>query len=565
MKSILSIAATFTVLIAFGQNPLFIPEIISGEEINLTLQAGEVQFFNGTPTQTMGANGNLLGPTIVLNRYENVTINVNNQLGEETTLHWHGLNVAPTNDGGPHVVIEENTVWSPAFPVLDWAGTYWYHPHLHMKTNEHVSKGIAGLIIVNDEFESALELPRTYGTDDIPLIIQSKSFDSNNQITWDNASDNVIMVNGTINPFAEIPAQIVRLRLLNGASERVLELGFNNNMSFSMIASDGGLRTAPLPLTRLRLAPGERAEILINLNSMEGQNIQLLNYGAELPNAIYGAAQPGMGAGQTIPGYAQNPLNGNNYTIINFNIVEPTLEPVTTIPATLVSHNPWPEASANQTRLFTFMPEVMGPNALQGEFMINNQMFDMDVINEYVPFGNTEIWQLTNQSPIAHPFHIHKVHFYILDINGVAPPAYLAGRKDVILVPAGNSVVRFITQFDTYHDNEVPYMYHCHMLTHEDHGMMGQFIVNSPTVAVNEQVANENGYSLFPNPANSELNISSLKSDVQKYVLMDKTGRILEHGQFAGQKVLSLDHLAAGVYFIQLGANAEHSFKFVKE
>jgi blue copper oxidase len=108
-------------------------------------------------------------------------------------------------------------------------------------------------------------------------------------------------------------------------------------------------------------------------------------------------------------------------------------------------------------------------------------------------------------------------------------------------------------------------MYHCHMLTHEDHGMMGQFIVNSPTVAVNEQVANENGYSLFPNPANSELNISSLKSDVQKYVLMDKTGRILEHGQFAGQKVLSLDHLAAGVYFIQLGANAEHSFKFVKE
>jgi FtsP/CotA-like multicopper oxidase with cupredoxin domain len=356
---------------AIAQNQLFIPELISGEVIDLTLQNGEVSFFDGPPTQTMGANGNLLGPTILLNRYQNVTINVGNQLGEETTIHWHGVNVSPANDGGPHVVIGENEVWSPSFPVLDWAGTYWYHPHLHMKTNEHVSKGIAGLIIVRDDFESALTLPRTYGVDDFPLVIQTKSFDNNNQITWDNASDNVAMVNGTLNPHLEVPAQMVRLRVLNGASERILELGMSNNMPFNMIGSDGGLLTAPLTLTRLRLAPGERAELVVNFSGLEGQTAHLMNYGAELPNAIYGAAQPGMGQGQTIPGYAQNPLNGSNWNIIEFNVMTPTADPITEISTQLVTHTPWQEADADEIRAFTFMPEVMGPGALNGGFMIN--------------------------------------------------------------------------------------------------------------------------------------------------------------------------------------------------
>ena len=87
---------------------------------------------------------------------------------------------------------------------------------------------------------------------------------------------------------------------------------------------------------------------------------------------------------------------------------------------------------------------------------------------------------MRNQSPIAHPFHIHDVQFYVLSINGAAPPPHLAGRKDVIHVPAGNSVVRFITQFETFYDDHIPYMYHCHMLMHEDDGMMGQFLVKSP-------------------------------------------------------------------------------------
>ena len=148
-----------------AQDPLAIPPIISGQVIDLELQHGTVEFFPGQTTSTMGANGPLLGPTIVLDNDQQVTINVTNSLGEATTLHWHGMHVAPENDGGPHTVIDAGTTWSPSFTVLEKASTHWYHPHLHMHTNEHVIKGIAGLIIVRDDEEAALSLPRTYGVD----------------------------------------------------------------------------------------------------------------------------------------------------------------------------------------------------------------------------------------------------------------------------------------------------------------------------------------------------------------------------------------------------------------
>ncbi|HRI26432.1 MAG TPA: multicopper oxidase domain-containing protein [Chitinophagales bacterium] len=466
-----------------AQNPLFIPDTLSGTNINLTLQTGSVNFYPGIPTATMGANGNLLGPTLILNKHQYVTINVNNQLPENTTLHWHGLHVAPENDGGPHVVIPAGTTWSPSFPVMDWASTYWYHPHLHMKTNEHVLKGIAGLIIVRDEQEAALTLPRRYGIDDFPLVIQTKAFDANNQIvTTTSALDTALMVNGTPKPYLNAPGQIVRFRVLNGSSERTYNFGFSNNATFYQIGSDGGLLSDALPLTRLRLSPGERAEILADLSGNIGQIIFLMNYGAELPNAIYGAAQPGMGMGQTIPNYNLNPLNGANFNILQINVGNPTLNPVTTLPTSLVVHNPWLPIQANQTRNLVFMPQNMGPGAINGPFVINMMPFDMMMINYYVPYNNIEIWELRNQSPISHPFHIHNTSFYVLDINGAPPPANLAGRKDVILVPAGNTTVRFIAKFETFFNDTLPYMYHCHMLTHEDEGMMGQFVVTTPNL-----------------------------------------------------------------------------------
>jgi blue copper oxidase len=463
-----------------AQNPLIIPDTLSGSNINLSLQNGSVNFFPGNATNTMGVNGNILGPTLLLNKHQQVTINVTNNLGEASTIHWHGMHVSPENDGGPHIVINDGQTWSPNFEVLDWSATYWYHPHLHHKTNEHVLKGIAGFVIVRDSTEAQINLPRKYGIDDFPLAIQSKAFTTTNQIEIMSALDTTILVNGTQNPFLNAPAQVVRLRLLNGSSERYYNFGFTGNKSFTQIASDGGLLPNPVNLTRLMLAPGERAEILIDLAPFAGQNFYLMNFGSEIPNGIYGAAQPGMGAGQTIVNYTSNPLNGNNFNILNIQVVSPTTNPIISIPISLVSHNPWQEADANITRTLTFTAVNQGPTSIRGPFVINGTPFNMMMINYEIPFNNIEIWELRNQSPIGHPFHIHNVNFYILDINGNPPPQHLRGKKDVIHVPAGNGVVRFITKFETFYNDTLPYMYHCHMLTHEDDGMMGQFVVKAP-------------------------------------------------------------------------------------
>jgi blue copper oxidase len=541
----------FCTSFAIAQNPLFIPDTLTGNTINLNLQSGTVNFYPGQPTTTMGANGNLLGPTLLLNQNQNVTINVNNQLMDTTTIHWHGMHVAPENDGGPHTTIPPGTTWSPSFTVLDWASTYWYHPHLHMHTNEHVQKGIAGMVIVRDAQEAAIILPRKYGVDDFPIVIQTKSFDATNQIiTMQTALDTALMVNGTLDPYLNTPAQVVRLRLLNGSSERVYNLGLTANKTFYQIASDGGLLTSAVALTRLQLAPGERAEILIDFSADLGQTINLISYGAELPNAIYGATQPGMGAGQVIPNYTSNPLNGNNFTVLAMNIVAATANPVTTIPTALVTHSPWLSTSAAVTRSLTFAPVTMGPGAINGPFLINNTSFDMMMINYTIPFENIEIWQLTNASPIAHPFHIHDVQFYVLDINGVAPAPSVAGRKDVILVPAGNGVVRFITRFESFHNDTLPYMYHCHMLTHEDDGMMGQFIVSSPT-GIDEQTSAA-AMLVYPNPTTNYIQLNGKFDKANPFYLFDELGRVVKSGTLSADNRIELNGLSNGMYFLQL-------------
>ena len=276
------------------RQPLLIPEVIQGDEINLTLRKGEHHFFEGVSTNTMGVNGNILGPTILLNKGDFVRFNVDNQLNEPTTIHWHGMHVAPENDGGPHTVFEPNTTWSPSFTVLDKASTYWYHPHLNEKTNEHVSKGISGFIIVKDDNEQALNLPGTYGIDDFPLAIQTKDFVANNQIVVPSNSDDIVMVNATLDPLLNVPSQVIRLRLLNGSSMRVFNLGLSEDYPFYQIGSDGGLLSKPVLLSRLQLGPGVRAEILIDCSTLSGQSIELLSSASELNSGIYGADSLGF-------------------------------------------------------------------------------------------------------------------------------------------------------------------------------------------------------------------------------------------------------------------------------
>ncbi len=525
------------------QNPVIIPGTLSGPEFNLTLQNGTFQFYDGINTTTMGVNGNILGPTLIMHKGDNVNIHVNNNLNETTTIHWHGMHVSAENDGGPHTTIAPGASWNPHFTVLDKAGTYWYHPHLHEKTNEHISKGIAGFIIVQDSEEAALDLPRTYGVDDFPLVIQTKDFDAQKEIVAPSNSDDVVMVNATIAPSLAVPAQVIRFRLLNGSSMRVFNIGLSGNETFYQIGSDGGLLSEPLPLTRLQMAPGERAEILINFNGKEGQQLNLMSYASEFQDGIYGATYPGMMTMMTLHGYNPNPLNGNDFNVITFNVVAPGENPVTNIPLALVEVTPISEATADLTRNLTFTPEIMGPNQLNGNFLINGTSFNMDVINYLIPLNNTEIWRITNQSAIAHPFHIHDVQFYVLDRNGEPPLASELGRKDVILIKP-QETVRFITRFEDFANDSVPYMFHCHMLMHEDGGMMLQFKVVDETSGIVDNMTDSEDFISYPNPLTEHNSILNFKAvnDINSYVVYDIIGRrLIEKKTDRNISALSID------------------------
>jgi bilirubin oxidase len=323
-----------------------------------------------------------------------------------------------------------------------------------------------------------------------------------------------------------------------------------------LIGTDGGLLSAPLSNTRYRIAPGQRADILVDLSTSLGQNFQLMSYGSELPNAIYGASQPGMGAGATgsLVGYTSNPLNGNDFELLDITVAAQTANPILTIPATLASFTPIPEASANITRDLLFT--TSGPMGdLTGPFLINGSSFDMGTINYTVPLDNIEIWSLTNQTPIAHPFHIHDVQFFILDINGSPPPPELQGYNDVVLVPAGMGTVRFIAKFNDFANDTIPFMYHCHMLTHEDMGMMGQFIVSDPNASSIENSFND--FTIYPNPFTDEFITLEFNQAAERQIsVTDVTGKLIKELTTSSEAYqLDLTEVKSGVYRLTIESN----------
>ena len=229
-------------------NTLWIPDTLSGKSFNLTIKDTFSQIVPGQQTITGGINGKFWGPTLFFNKGDTVRMNVKNALNDSTTLHWHGFHLPAVMDGGPHQIIPPGTTWQPFWKVTNNAATYWYHPHLHEMTMEQITKGIGGLIIVRDPIESALRLPRKYGVDDIPLVLTDRSF-TNNQFKVVPYGDSM-MINGTLRPQTNVPAQVVRFRILDAAIERSFNIGFSDNRTFYVITSDGGLLNAPVPLTR---------------------------------------------------------------------------------------------------------------------------------------------------------------------------------------------------------------------------------------------------------------------------------------------------------------------------
>ena len=523
-------------------NTLYIPDTLSGTNFDLTAKDTFKQMITGNQTVTAGINGNWWGPTLIFKKGDVVHMTVHNQLQDTTTIHWHGMHLPAIMDGGPHQTIPPFTTWSPYWQVTNNAGLYWYHPHLDMQALHQITSGLGGLIIVRDSIEGSLQLPRTYSVDDIPLVLTDRRFDGSNQLV-DAPYGDSMMVNGTLRAQYNIPAQVVRLRILNAATERSYNIGFSDNRTFYIITTDGGLVNTPVPVTRLLLSVGERIEILVNCSGQLGTSFDLRAYNANMPNGTPGDEPINFAAP------FGNALGAIDFNILHFNVTAQTSSPITAIPTALNTNSFYSASSSQLTRTVTISDSLITPPA--PTFMINRRFFNMNYIDYTVPLDHTEIWQIVSTSTFSHPFHIHDVQFYILTRNGVAPPASQQGWKDVTLIRGGETVT-FIAKFSDFSDSLHPYMFHCHIAGHEDLGMMGQFVVgNSPAGIKN--VAN-NKMKIFPNPGTGKLYFEMADNiSIAEALVINTSGQtVLFSNPNSGKGIIDVSSLSNGIYFVKL-------------
>ncbi len=459
-----------------------IPQRLEGSVFDLDMRPGQREFLPGMPASTKGYNGDYLGPTMVVRSGSDVTLNVTNNIGVSTTTHWHGMHVPAVMDGGPHQRIEPGQTWTASFPVLNRASTYWYHPHHHAGlgqgvifdptgTGYQVYEGLAGILIVEDDTSDMLPLPRSYGRDDIPLILQDRRFHDDGSLMhfpsdFNAATDPALrkgghlLVNGVEGPFLDVGAQVVRLRILNASNARIYNLGLSDSRPFYQIVSDGGFLAAPVQMSRLVLAPAERAEILMDLGADAGRTLTLRSFNG--------------GNGTTVvPRQLQDSWDTADFDLLEIRIGAATADAVRALPSglTVVARIPDSEAmNAGSPRPFELNANPFG---------INGKRMDMSIIDQRIRLGDTEVWEITNPNNQAHPFHVHGDSFQILSRDGASPPAHELGWKDIVLVRPFETV-RIIKRFHDHADPLNPYMFHCHILEHEDVGMMGQFLVEGP-------------------------------------------------------------------------------------
>jgi blue copper oxidase len=491
------------------------PEVRPDGSNNIGLQANEgtTEFYSGVSSATKGfvdtnnsAGTSYLAPTIRVSNSNvnstangtqmvdqgtqssgatNVNFTIVNNTTQTITSHWHGLHVDGFFDGGPYNAIATGGTWSPTLPIYQQAGLNWYHTHIHGSTADDVYKGLAGLFIIDDDNSAALDaagLPSTYGIDDIPLIIQDKKF-VNQVMDVGNLggrfAGDTFLVNGVVSPNRNVEAGLIRFRILNASNARFYDLSITNNSitgSFQKIATEGGFLAAPATISSLSMGPGERNEIVIDFSAYAvGDVVSLESVDNENTGLV-------------------------SFTIMTFTVTEQTLATSgNSVPATLNGN-----LATDRTTLLAKIPNAYvavdlkgGPNPFASSRDTGTTVATVDIpftmaTANFVSTSTQSIANYTEQWTITgarHPFHLHGCHAMIKSIGGdTNVPAELQGWKDVFKVDNGSDVV-FIVQFDekaralgTAHTDpgagsNFMYMMHCHILGHEDAGMMGTFEV----------------------------------------------------------------------------------------
>ncbi|MTI15966.1 biphenyl 2,3-dioxygenase [Rhodobacteraceae bacterium RKSG542] len=454
------------------QMPPLLDATQSGE-FTLNLQEGTQRFVMNNPSPTFGINQGYLGPTVRMAPGSS-RADVKNTLDEGVAMHWHGLLVPGEQDGGPHQPIAAGGRWNTDLDINQLPATAWYHAHTHGRTAQQVYNGLAGFIQIDDGRDHDRGLPSNYGVDDLFLVIQDKRFDENGLLVFDSSMmtamhgffGNTIVVNGQVGAVCTPPKGLTRLRLLNGSNARSYGLFFDDLREMHLIATDSGYLQKPTALTQLRLAPGERVEVLVDFS--KGGPARLLSWG-DMNQSLKGYQGP-------IPTNIQEWSALGAYSILPFQPDERLKSGVDRLPDELDGEPAEMAQKPVRTREFTLDMGMgmMMARAMGGSMMgINGKGFDMERIDVEAKVGTVERWIISAHMQV-HPFHIHGVKFLVENQVGQPPRPEERGWKDTVIVEEESQV---LVRFDHAAPKERPYMYHCHILEHEDAGMMGQMSV----------------------------------------------------------------------------------------
>lgn len=398
------------------------------------------------------SSAGLLGPTLVGRTGTNLSIQLTNQLSEGTNIHWHGLEVPVSQDGLPEDMLAPGQIKNYSFPIKNRAGMYWYHPHVMGTTAKQAYQGLAGLIILRDAEEDSLQLPS--GEFELPLVIQDKKSTSTYNPTsiekMDGFMGTSIYVNGILAPYKSVKKGTYRLRLLNGSNARVYNLAFDDNRSFSLIGSDGGLLPSAQTVTQLILGPGERADVLVSFSKDQ------VGHTPYLVSQTF--AEGGVQGGQ-------------NFKIMKFVILD-TLGINYTTPSTLSTINKF--SGPTFSRDFALDMSMNMNHGQMGMHTINGLSYDSARFDIKVKANSLESWTFKNRTQEIHPIHIHGVQFQIQSRTGgrsIQPTEM--GWKDSFVLLHGESatvLIRFSSELGRH-------LFHCHNLEHEEDGMMLQYVI----------------------------------------------------------------------------------------
>lgn len=433
------------------------------------------------PTRLWSYGPEPIGPLLEARRYQDVLIEWRNQLpprhflpidyslhgsGRElpesrTVVHLHGGRTPPASDGYPESWYGPGKSRVCHYPNRQDAAMLWYHDHAMGTTRLNLYAGMVGVYVLRDSHEESLNLPA--GKYELPLVLYDRMFDHDGQLfypvspypehSWvDQVVGDAMVVNGRVQPFHEVEPRRYRLRVLNAANARFFRLGLSNGASFQQIGADQGLLPAPVRLTTLLLAPGERADLVVDFASMRGERVILTN---------------------------------GPFQMMQFRVGSAPAQDKTHIPDVLLPVARLPETSAARTRELT-LNEYKDPAGNAMVMLLNRTPWHMPV-TETAILGSTEIWSLVNLTDDTHPIHLHHVRFQVLDRRpfdrdvyllqkatlrftgaALAPRPNERGWKDVVQCPP-NMITRIHVSFDGFPGR---YLWHCHLLEHEANDMM---------------------------------------------------------------------------------------------